>query len=54
MLSLLTPLSERQETEETERRFDRVQELVDQTCQNNGLKASEWFLFGCVAVVEPK
>ena len=53
-MSVLTLLSETPERQETERRYDRVQELVDQTCQNNSLKASEWFLSGCVAFVEPK
>ena len=35
------------ERQETERIYDRAQELVDQTCQNKSLKASEWFLYLC-------
>ena len=45
------------ETQETERIYDRVQELVDPTCQNKSLKASEWFLYlcsSCGAKVMPK
>ena len=35
------------ERQETERIYDRAQELVDQTCQNKSLKALEWFLYLC-------